>query len=165
MLKLIHRLISGYMFSILVALLWYIAIAPIGFTHHAFYLPRPEGVNAAQELVGWQQLINQSCMNRFYGAFSIMPIYNRSFNASRISEFFFDSFPMVVSGSRRPDRGAQDVLADYFGLPSDFKSFVCFDPKITNFTMDFNWYFGLDELVSGLYVRVHAPFSFNTWNL
>src|SRR5262249_9052776 len=132
---------------------------------HPFFMTRSQGFNAAQELCGWQQLINKSYMDRFYGAFSIAPTYIHSFQASRIAQFLFGQNPMTFSGSRRSDRQPNDILADYFGLPTDYKSFACVTPTISTFIMDLNFYLGLDDLVQGLYVRLHAPVTFATWDL
>lgn len=136
-----------------------------GFTGQSFYLTRPQGVYAARELVGWQTLVNKSDMCSFYGAISVAPTYMASFNSKRIADFLFGSSLLTFSGSRSPNRGSQDILADYFGLPSDYKSQVCFDPHIANFIMDLDFYFGLDDLVQGLYVRVHAPITHTGWDL
>lgn len=70
-----------------------------------------------------------------------------------------------ISGSRVADRGAGDWLADYFGLPTDFQSTVCFNPKVSNAIADFNLYLGLDGLMCGLWARIDAPFVHTKWDL
>ncbi|BDC34631.1 hypothetical protein Noda2021_05890 [Candidatus Dependentiae bacterium Noda2021] len=70
-----------------------------------------------------------------------------------------------ISGSRVAGRTATDWLADYFGLPTDFQSTVCFKPRVTNAIADFNLYFGLDGLMCGLWARVDVPFVHTKWDL
>ncbi|TET06959.1 hypothetical protein E3J79_00365 [Candidatus Dependentiae bacterium] len=70
-----------------------------------------------------------------------------------------------ISGSHVENRGSRDLLADYFGLPTDYKSIVCFKPEISNFIVDFNFYLGFDEWVQGLYVKIHAPLVCTWWDL
>jgi len=69
-----------------------------------------------------------------------------------------------ISGSQVEDRGACDWLADYFGLPTDYKSCVTFEPRISNFLIDFNLYAGLDRC-PGLYFRFHFPVVYTKWDL
>jgi len=70
-----------------------------------------------------------------------------------------------ISGSQVADRGCCDWLADYFGLPTDYQSYVTFSPRIENFLVDFNLYFGMDRWCEGLYIRLHAPVVCTRWDL
>ncbi len=76
-----------------------------------------------------------------------------------------DCYRIRITGSLREDRNANDWLADYFGLPTDYKSFVTFEPRIDNFLVDFNFYVGMDEWCKGMYFRVHAPVVHTRWDL
>lgn len=130
-----------------------------------FFNTRSQGVNAARELAGWQQLINldRDCS---YGAVSIVPEYSRSFEPMDMAQFLFGCCPVLhFSGSKVPNRKKTDILADYFGLPSDFKSTVSFDPRITNFVFDIDWYHGLDSWWKGGYFRIHIPITHTKWDL
>src|SRR5205807_2544315 len=53
----------------------------------------------------------------------------------------------------------------YLGLPNTFKSAVCFNPVVTTFCMDFNWYHDLSHITPGLYYRIHAPIAHTKWDL
>ena len=72
---------------------------------------------------------------------------------------------MTFSGSLVPNRGANDILADYFGLPLDFSSCVKMSPVIGNFIMDFDFYYGLERITPGLYFELHAPIVQANWDL
>jgi len=130
-----------------------------------FFNTRSQGVNAVRELAGWQQLINldRECN---YGAISIVPEYSRSFEPMDMAQFLFGCCPILhFSGSKVPNRPKTDILADYFGLPSDFKSTVTFDPRITNFVFDIDWYHGFDSWWKGGYIRINVPITHTKWDL
>jgi len=76
-----------------------------------------------------------------------------------------DSYVVRISGSTVEGRGGSDWLADYFGLPTDYQSCVTFEPRISNFLVDFNLYLGLDEWCQGMYFRIHAPVVHTRWDL
>lgn len=131
----------------------------------SFLMPRSHSVHAERELVGWQEDINlnsDSCCN--YAALSINTGYSHSFNASNLAAYFFGADRFIFSGSRVPRRADDDILADYFGLPLDFKSCVKFRPVIQNVFLDFNFFAGLDPLCHGMYVRGYVPFVHTRWN-
>lgn len=160
--KLLHSIANPVHYA---ALFLLFASPALCFTNKSFFLTRPQGVDAARELVGWQTLINRSNQCAFNGAFYIAPTYIRSTQPEEIAQFLLSSLPLVFSGSRRPDRGANDLLADYFGMPSDYLSVMCFEPRIRSFIMDLDFYFGLDGITPGLYARVHMPITNTVWDM
>ena len=108
-------------------------------------------------------------MEELYGAFYITPEFTRSFKGCRTAGFLFGqdykTGKLTISGSRSQYRGANDWLADYFGLPTDFKSTVMFKPRVSNFLVDLGLYLGLDEIVPGAYFRIHAPIVYSRWEM
>ena len=46
--------------------------------------------------------------------------------------YFFGTDVLKFTGSRVPDRSPEDILADYFGLPTDYKSTVLVTPCAEN---------------------------------
>jgi len=130
--------------------------------------------NAARDLAGWTNYINKDVSrDTVYGALSVTPEYSQTFNGSSITRTLFgDNLIgtnkkeyLKISGSQVNNRGAQDLLADYFYLPSDFESTVCFKPTIDNVIIDFGFYLGLDAWSKGLYFWVHAPFAHTRWDI
>lgn len=157
-----------------------LCITMLGCVAQAKVLPyisiRSQSENAARELVLWQTQINLSCMDEFYGSFSITPEYTRSFRDGRTGRLLFndalntsccknDCVTFNVQGSAVPNRDPKAWLADYFGLPLDYSSTVKVAPRIENIIADFNLYLGLDNWVQGLYFRIHAPVVNTRWNL
>ncbi len=154
------------------------------------FTARSQSVNSVRELVGWQTQINkadscnikktnknkkeegavsQQTQNKqgcCYGTAALTVEYNRSFNVKKIRKFLFDTdCALIFSGSKVFDRGENDILADYFGLPFGFKSKVIFKPRISNFIFDLDWYQSLDCVCEGLYFRIHAPIVHTKWDL
>ncbi|MCX5924733.1 MAG: hypothetical protein NT124_00340 [Candidatus Dependentiae bacterium] len=136
-----------------------------GFGQKTFLGTRSQSVDAAGELVGWQQEINRATRDCCYTVFSLAAKYQRSSHPDKMAQILFGGSNLVFSGSGVKDRSHRDILADYFGLPQNFKSRICFTPLITNFMMDFDWYHGLDELLPGLYYRIHMPIVHSKWDL
>jgi len=126
------------------------------------FTPRSQGVNAAR----------RSFVERLHGLhedFSYhmwcAPEYTRSFRSKKIAQHIFGSEVLVFSGSRVAGRESGDILADYFGLPSDFVSHVFFRPVVQNFLVDFNGTINFDWLHEGLYLEIYAPITHTRFDL
>ena len=156
-----------------------------------FFNGRSISRNAARDLAGWSNYINKdSSPDIVYGALSVTPEYSKTFNSSPITRTLFGSNVigpsspglcrtasaecstnaccnphLKISGSQVNNRSPQDLLADYFYLPSDFESTVQFKPVIDNVIIDFGFYLGLDAWAKGLYFWLHAPFSHTRWDI
>jgi len=152
-----------------------------------YFSIRSQGENAVREMVGWQELINLCGMDDFYGAVSVVGEYSESFRSSDIARVLFGSdytnahgccginitgsqvghVPAAAGFNFSPlfQRGPNDWLADYFGLPVFWQSTICFTPKIRNFVADVELYLGLSQWADGLYARVHMPITWTKWNL
>ncbi len=139
-------------------------------------IPRSQSLDTARQMVGWNNPnwgINRKLGDEFYASMNLTFAYTRTFRDDHLTGALFgndlvcsDCGPsIIVSGSQRNDRGPSDWLADYFGLPRDFKSSVSFNPHITNYLLDFSFYTGLDQWVEGLYFRLHAPYVHTAWTL
>jgi len=145
-----------------------------------YFAMRSQGFNAARELVGWQTTINKGCAESSYGSFSITPEYTRSFRSGCLAEYLFgqainNSCPgkckdgtcryVKVQGSQVANRSENALLADNFYLPTDFDSNVFINPVISNWLIDFNAYFGMDDCHPGWYFRIHTPLTHTRWDL
>src|SRR5579885_139910 len=151
-----------------------------------YFSIRSQGENAAREMVGWQEQINLCGMDDFYGAVSVVGEYSESFRSNDLARVLFGSdytnahgcCGINITGSQAGfasdergnyffafNRGGNDWLADYFGLPVFWQSSIHFTPKIKNFVADVELYFGLAQWAEGLYARVHMPITWTKWNL
>ena len=138
-----------------------------------YFSIRSQAVDSARQLAGWVPLINRYDTDQSYVVFALIPEFTRSFNPNKINECIFNEDiqacdnlqGLKISGSRVPNRNTQqDWLADYFGLPTDFESFVHLRPSIENVILDFSWYIGLNNWHSGTYIRFHFPFVHTRWD-
>jgi hypothetical protein len=142
-------------------------------------VPRSQSFNAARQIVGWDNAewgINRKPQDEDYASFNIIFEYSRTFRDNRLARALFgddlvcsgcDDTAIQISGSAVPaaSRGANDWLADYFGLPRDFQSTVSFKPQISNYILDFSFYAGLDSWFEGAYFKIYGPFVHTKWNL
>ena len=136
---------------------------------------RSQGINAARDLVGVQQFVNRCCADKdnFYGFAGVTIEHDQTFKSHEIARSLFGDDVVCtskgsllsISGSTATDRGAHDWLADYFGLPTDFKSTVLFKPEIKNLIADISFYWGLNQWADGLYFRFDIPLVHTSWNL
>jgi len=124
---------------------------------HTFFSPRPQGCDAARQLVGQHPYQHKYDANHCYGTFSATMEYLHTYKNYRIAEHFWGVDTVRFSGSQVTTRGENDILADYFGLSPAFDSLLTFEPKAETFLIDFNLYAGLDGLCHGLYFQVIAP--------
>ena len=125
-----------------------------GLSAVSFFNPRSQSTNAAKELVGWHRYINRYDCKDFYGAISLTPSFGQILRAKNVAFALFDTEILEITGSLVPNRGCNDILADYFGLSSAFDSIVCLKPFMRTAILDFDSYFALGDF----YLRVHAPF-------
>jgi len=133
-------------------------------------IPQSAAVDAARELAGWENFVNTEEDAATYGVFSINPTYQLSFRPERIVQCFFGDAMLdykntfTVAGSRA-ERFDAHWLADYFGLPPDFASYISFCPEISNALIDVDMFMGLAKHIPGLYLRAHAPIVSTRWRL
>jgi hypothetical protein len=135
-------------------------------------IPRSQSVDSARDIVGVTRYINLYDQEQVYGCWAFTLEYARSFRSNEINRNLFgadiieDTDPFIqITGSQVGDRDATDWLADYFGLPTDFRSKITFNPRVDNVIFDISFYLGLDQWCDGLYFWVHAPIVYSRWDL
>lgn len=130
------------------------------------FIPRSQGANVVRELIGWQNQIYQPFLCQNYASAAIAFEYTRSFRSSRIAQRLFCTDCLTFSGSQVTSRvNGQDIIADHFGLPTDFKGTLSIKPRIENYILDFNFFFGLDDWFCGSFLRIHFPLVHTRWTL
>ena len=130
----------------------------------SFFLPRSQGANTARELVGWQEFIYKDTCN-FYLTTDLV------FEYQQIARYIFGSDKLTFRGSQVVDpindldfcltsttpatcfNSYCPLIADYFGLPTDYLQTINICPSIKNFILDFELFMGLDRLTKGLYFQ------------
>ena len=133
-----------------------------------YFSIRSQGLNTPRHMSGLVQQVFANNETNLHGTLAAVFSYSRSFDNNDITRCLFGNSccPTIsISGSRVADRGANDWLADYFFLPTDFKSSLSFSPRIDNVLLDFNFFIGLDEWAPGLYITIYAPLVHSRWRL
>jgi len=128
------------------------------------YIPRSQGDNSARELVGWQRQIYQG-LDSNYATLASTIEYTRSFDTDCLARKLFNRRHLTFAGSQSIDRPANSLVADYFGLPTDFLGTLTFSPRIENIIIDTQLFFGLTCWLGGLYLKAHLPLVRTTWSL
>jgi hypothetical protein len=139
------------------------------------FIPRSQGDNTARELAGWQQKLFL-CYDANYAAIASTIAYTRSLETDCIANRLFSSTRLTFSGSQfnslcQPSEGtlnkrkSQDIVADYFGLPTNFTGTLSIKPHIENAIIDINLYFGLADSLPGLFLWINAPIVHTRWTL
>lgn len=135
------------------------------FTNKSFMTYRSQGQNLARNVSGWQSLRTDIFNGDAEGNASVTVEYGRSFNSNAINKYFFGGNNLTFSGSRVENRGACDIMADYFGLPTDFKSCVSLNPKVRNVIVDLDFYWNIDCWVEGFNLHLNVPVVASRWEL
>jgi len=138
-------------------------------TPKTLFVPRSQSFYQPREIIGTQLFNHTYGKQETYGCFWLTPVYTRSFRPDDIVDYLFGQAAhngtITVSGSSVTNRESHEVLADYFGLPTDFKSTVCFNPRVSNFLIDVGWYIGFNNLKDGFYGIISTPFCLTQWDL
>lgn len=132
----------------------------------SIFIPRSVGANVPmEEFAGWQDLAHQYDIGCFYGALAGRFEYTRSFRPERIAEQLFGTQVLRFQGSQVPGRSNTSLIADNFGLPTNFDGSIRFKPVIENFIFNWDFYAGLDGWLCGLYFEAHFPLVHTRWSL
>lgn len=135
-----------------------------------FISPHSPTDNIARYLVGWEQLIDNTKTHN-YVTVGIIPEVTQSFRQDRVAQCLFGNIAtdhkraFTVSGSLIENRGPTDWLADYFGLPPDFVSTIHVKPTVNNSMLNLSIYFGLNNIMPGLYAFIQGPLQYTRWDL
>lgn len=121
------------------------------------YIPRPQNNNYA--LLRALPFEHRFDMDQFYGGFGLDFEYQRSFKSNDIARCLFGSNTLLFQGTDVADRNANALVADYFGLATDFNGSVSIKPVIQNYNLHFTTYLGFDEWARGLYLRMDLTFA------
>ncbi|MBA3752244.1 hypothetical protein H0X06_05655, partial [Candidatus Dependentiae bacterium] len=128
------------------------------------FIPRGQGEDTARRLVGWQRRLYK-CFDENYTAHTSTFAYTRSFDTNCIAQKLFSTNRLTFAGSQSPTRTTRDIIADYFGLPTDFHGTLAIKPRIENIIIDIDFYWGLDDIAQGFYLRVNTPITHTRWTL
>jgi hypothetical protein len=128
---------------------------------------------------GWDLVTHCPQQDAMYSTYALAFETTSSFRPERINQCLFGQNIVrrdkndtewkdfiIVSGSQTENRSSQkDWLADYFGLPTDFKSTVQFRPRVNNVILEAQSFFGFNNAIKGLYAELFLPIVYTNWDL
>ncbi len=136
------------------------------------FVPRSPGADTTRELVGWQDWIHRGPEAGAYKTYAFAFQYERSFHGNKIAQNLFGTSTLNFVGSQVANRvntgtaGCCNLLADYFGLPTNTNASLKLKPLIENFIFDFEYFRGFDVCGwDGFYFRAHLPLVYARWTL
>lgn len=127
-------------------------------------VPRSQGANIAKDLVGWQDLI-YACRDCNYITTAHSLEYTQSFRDYRLAQYLFGNCSLNFAGSKIKDRTKCQLIADYFGLSDKFQGALKVSPLIENAILQNQVFFGLNNILKGLYIRANLPIVYTFWDL
>ena len=144
-----------------------------------FISPRSQGFNTPRVISGWDSISHCPQQDTMYSTYGFAAETTTSFRPERINQCLFGQNIVrhdkndtewkdfiVVSGSQTENRSShKDWLADYFGLPNDFKSDVRFRPRVNNVIVETQSFFGFNNIKKGLYAELFLPIVYTNWDL
>lgn len=144
-----------------------------------FIAPHSQGFSTARVVAGWDTVIHCPTKEKLYSTYALSVETTSSFRPERINQCLFGQDIirrdkcdtewkdfLIISGSQTENRNPKkDWLADYFGLPTDFKSIVRFRPRVNNVIVEAQSFFGFNGIKKGLYAEIFLPLVYTNWDL
>jgi hypothetical protein len=151
---------------------------------------RPQGTNAARHLMGLAGKTNVFGKEDFYSIASVALEYQQTFNRhndckSSLGVWFSPNCSncfvfgpdqnqptqalnqglIAATGINETLKKCVDIRSLDFAMSSSHKSRLCIAPKIRSMIADFDFWFGLDACISGLWARLDVPVVWTQWNI
>ena len=130
---------------------------------HSILIPRSQSSNTA--VYGWLPFAHQYDKSENYWGSELNLGFQQSFSGHDLAKGLFGSSTLLFQGSDVANRNSNALVADYFGLPSDFQGSVKLNPRIRNIVLNSSLYAGFDECFEGLYARLDVTFANQRRNL
>jgi len=141
----------------------------IGGSQVTTYLtPHTPSMNVARQRMGLQMLTNYIDEDDRWPIFCLTGWVTESFREKQIARCFFGcdynecTRLLTIAGSQVEHRSRRDWLADYFGLPTDFKSELHFEPVMINAILEpyIFWQFARN-----FFVTAYVPCGYTRWDM
>ena len=104
----------------------------------------------------WMHQPNLGCC---YGGLQGALEYQQTFNSCALAQCLLGKSTLTFKGSQVADRTSQDIVADYFGLPTTFDGSLTLAPYIWQINLHGVAYCGFDRWAPGLYAKLDVTFS------
>ncbi|HVW99040.1 MAG TPA: hypothetical protein VHA52_01155, partial [Candidatus Babeliaceae bacterium] len=132
---------------------------------HTFLFPRPVGANLARQssnTIFWYDPEREAGWFDYAWTFE----YNQTRHGNRIAQCILGASELKFEGLQVPHRDPSALLAEQFGLASDFKGTLKLCPKIENFVAEYSLKIELGDWCDWLkkmYFRINAPIVYTRW--
>lgn len=136
-------------------------VFPLGLSCTSAFLVKPQGFYSMHYLRPQDDFITRCEQPQF---FSTTLSYHHSSNSKEIARALFGSSTLRFVGSDLPQEPG-DLLADNFGLASNFLGTMSFAPNIQTVTLDLFYHLTLSNLCEKLFIEFSAPLVFTRWDL
>lgn len=121
---------------------------------------RPAHSNLARTMTADADKIHRFGEECFNGMLSVGLQYQQTRKPGKLASYFFGKSTLTYGNTCD---GQFDIYGQNLGTVESGK--ITFAPRIRSFIADFEMWFGLDELVCGLWTRIGVPVNHTNWNL
>ena len=132
------------------------------------FVVRSQGIDGARKMAGLSDKVHLYDEGRYVNL-AVTLEYAQSFRSTDIGRCLFGNDinceQIIVQGSAVADRCDNAWLADNFYLAPDYNSTFKIRPRIQNIVADLDLFVGLDDMVEGMYMRIHGPLNYSRWDL
>lgn len=159
----------------------FLSVPSWGIRGRSIFMPRPQGVDGGRWLIN-KSMIDLGQKECSHGGFvTVMPAYEQTFHAHDIARYSAGACQLNIAGSRVANRAQGAILADYFGLPTDFASTVFFRPKVRTGSINLYGYYNpfctssktedgasyckMPGWKEHLFLKINAPIVFTSWSM
>jgi hypothetical protein len=98
------------------------------------------------------------------GDFYVSYTFQQSFNNAKLAQCLVGSDVLTFQGSAVENRSETALLADQFGLPTNFDGSLALDPRVQSSIIDFNLMLRSDRF-NNWWVQILAPVEVTSWEL
>jgi hypothetical protein len=121
---------------------------------------RPQHSNEARKMTAVEDKIHRFGAEEFNGVVSLGLQYQQTWKPEKLAKYFFGKQTLTYGPTCD---GTFDIFGENLGTTAT--GTINWNPRIRNFIADFDFWFGLDELVCGLWTRIGVPVNWTQWNL
>lgn len=131
-------------------------------TNKTFLMPRSQGVNAAMEYAGYNELINHKNGDFFGANFQVVPFYMESNDSVGLGKYFGikDKNLISLKSNGNGDFNNLYMIHDQADAAADHQlgvGSVKYEPKLEAYGARIDYFQDLEKVLDGLYLKVALP--------